>query len=89
MIREDEAQLEVTVPLLRRTGYKLVNVGTGGVFEVPSLLGVGARARFMHDGCAATLSNRFGSCGGGDAHGVTSQLAAAELADLVSFLETL
>lgn len=57
------------------------------VFKVPSLLGVGARARFMHDGRAATLSDRFGSCGGGDAHGVTSQLAAAELADLVSFLE--
>jgi mono/diheme cytochrome c family protein len=71
------------------TNNQLVNVGTGGNFKVPSLLGVAARAPFMHDGCAPTLADRFGTCGGGDAHGVTSQLAAAQLADLVSFLETL
>ena len=46
-------------------------------FKVPSLLGVGARAPFMHDGCAATLEDRFGACGGGDRHGNTSQLSAA------------
>ena len=57
--------------------------------KVPSLLGVAARAPFMHDGCAATLDDRFGSCGGGDAHGKTSQLSAAQRADLVAFLESL
>jgi DNA-binding beta-propeller fold protein YncE len=66
----------------------LVNVGTGGNFKVPSLLGVAARAPFMHDGCAATLLDRF-SCGGGDLHGHTSQLTAPQLADLVAYLESL
>ncbi len=66
----------------------LVNVGTGGKFKVPSLLGVSARAPFMHDGCAATLLDRF-SCGGGDQHGHTSQLGAPEIADLVAYLESL
>ncbi|MEJ7603658.1 MAG: hypothetical protein WKG01_37570 [Kofleriaceae bacterium] len=71
------------------TTNELKNVGTGGMFKVPSLVGVGGRAPYMHDGCAATLLDRFGSCGGSDAHGVTSQLGAAQLADLVAFLETL
>ncbi|MEO8700245.1 MAG: cytochrome-c peroxidase [Kofleriaceae bacterium] len=66
-----------------------VNVGTLGTFKVPSLLGVSARAPFMHDGCASTLADRFGSCGGGDLHGRTSQLDATQLADLVAYLESL
>jgi mono/diheme cytochrome c family protein len=64
------------------------DVGTGGVFKVPSLLGVGARAPFLHSGCAATLRDRF-SCGGGDAHGHTSQLSEGQIGDLVAYLETL
>ena len=71
------------------TNNQLVNVGTGGSFKVPSLLGVSARAPYMHDGCAATLADRFGSCGGGNAHGTTSQLDATQLSDLIAFLETL
>ncbi|HEY5936957.1 MAG TPA: hypothetical protein VIU61_20045, partial [Kofleriaceae bacterium] len=71
------------------TNNQLVNVGTGGSFKVPSLLGVGARAPFMHDGCAATLADRFGVCGGGDFHGTTSQLTAAQLGDLIAFLESI
>jgi hypothetical protein len=74
-------------PLL--TNNQLVNVGTAGNFKVPSLLGVAARAPYMHDGCAATLADRFGTCGGGDLHGKTSQLDAAQLADLVAYLEAL
>jgi mono/diheme cytochrome c family protein len=70
------------------TTLQLVNVGTGGTFKVPSLLGIGARAPFMHDGCAATLTDRFGACGG-TAHGSTSALTAAQIADLVAYLETL
>jgi len=65
------------------------NVGTGGTFKVPSLVGVGARAPFLHDGCAATLMDRFTTCGGGDLHGKTSQLTPAQLSDLVAYLETL
>jgi len=71
------------------TNNQLVNVGTGGKFKVPSLLGIAARAPYMHSGCAATLRDRFGACGGGDAHGVTSNLTSAQLDDLVAYLETL
>jgi mono/diheme cytochrome c family protein/DNA-binding beta-propeller fold protein YncE len=72
------------------TNNLLVDVGTGDRFKVPSLLGVGARAPFMHDGCAATLADRFGPlCGGGDAHGRTSHLTAAQIADLVAYLESI
>ncbi|MDQ3335229.1 MAG: c-type cytochrome [Myxococcota bacterium] len=70
------------------TNNQLFDVGRGRI-KVPSLLGVGARAPFMHDGCASTLLDRFGVCGGGDAHGKTSQLNAAQLADLVAYLESL
>ncbi|MDB4958625.1 MAG: cytochrome peroxidase [Myxococcales bacterium] len=71
------------------TNSKLVDVGTGGTFKVPSLVGVAARPPFMHNGCAATLRDRFGACGGGDTHGHTSQLTPAQVDDLVAFLETL
>ena len=57
--------------------------------KVPSLVGVGGRAPYMHDGCAATLRDRFGACGGGDNHGHTSQLSDAELADLIAYLDSL
>ncbi|HEY8926347.1 MAG TPA: c-type cytochrome, partial [Polyangia bacterium] len=77
------------------TGPSLTNnmttdVGTGGLFQVPSLRGVGARAPFMHTGCAKTLADRFNpACGGGDKHGVTSGLTSAQIADLVAYMETL
>jgi mono/diheme cytochrome c family protein len=66
-----------------------VSVGTDGMFQVPSLVGVAWRAPYMHQGCAATLADRFGACGGGDAHGKTSQLTAEQRADLIVYLETL
>jgi hypothetical protein len=72
-----------------QSNLQLVNVGTDGTFKVPSLLGIGARAPFMHDGCATTLLDRFTTCGGGDAHGMTSQLDAQKLSDLVAYLESL
>ena len=59
------------------------------LFKVPSLVGVGGRAPYMHDGCAATLRDRFGACGGGDKHGHTSQLSETELGDLIAYLESL
>ncbi len=71
------------------TNNTLVNVGTGGKFKVPSLLGVGARAPFMHDGCAKTLMDRFVSCGGGDLHGATSALSETQLIDLTTYLDSL
>ena len=71
------------------TNNQSLDVGTGGVFQVPSLVGIGTRGPYMHDGCAPTLRDRFGSCGGGDKHGVTSTLQPAQIGDLVTFLNTL
>jgi cytochrome c peroxidase len=72
------------------TNNSLQDVGTGGKFKVPSLLGVGARPPFMHNGCAATLKDRFNpACGGGDKHGVTSQLSANDIDDLTTYLNSL
>jgi len=66
------------------------DVGTGGLFEVPSLRGLGLRLPLLHNGCADTLEKRFDpACGGGDRHGTTSQLSASELADLVAYLGSL
>ncbi len=70
------------------TTNAIVNVGTGGAFKVPSLLGIGNRAPYLHDGCAATLADRFGPCGG-SSHGNTADLGPSQIADLVSYLETL
>ena len=67
-----------------------VDVGTGGGFQIPSLVGIGSRGPFMHDGCAATLRDRFNpACGGDDRHGVTSTLSSAQIDDLVAYLQTL
>jgi hypothetical protein len=66
-----------------------MDVGTGGVFQTPSLRGVRWRAPFMHDGCAPTLRARFDAGCGGSLHGNTAQLSEAQLADLIAFLETL
>jgi mono/diheme cytochrome c family protein len=67
----------------------VVDVGTGGTFKVPSLIGLAWTAPYLHDGCAATLADRFGDCGGGDRHGVTSTLTAAQKADLIAYLDSL
>jgi cytochrome c553 len=71
------------------TNNKTVDVGTGGEFQVPSLVGVAYRAPFLHDGCAATLRDRFDPQCGGDKHGVTADLGSAQLDDLVAYLESL
>jgi hypothetical protein len=71
------------------------NVGTGAgkilTFQVPSLIGVGARAPFMHTGCAPTLADRFTErdCGGGTAHGNTAGFGGQNIADLTTYLESL
>jgi mono/diheme cytochrome c family protein len=60
------------------------------LMQVPSLVGIGYRAPFMHDGCAPTLAARFDpACGGGEEHGRTAHLTQAELDDLVAYLESL
>jgi hypothetical protein len=66
-----------------------VDVGTGGTFQVPQLHGVSFRAPYMHNGCAATLRDRFTtSCGGSNLHAVGA-LTDAQVTDLTAYLETL
>ena len=58
--------------------------------QVPSLVGVGGRGPWMHDGCAETLYQRFTpECGGGDEHGKTSHLTPDEISSLVTYLQSL
>ena len=73
------------------TNNKSENIGRTEKLQVPSLVGVAARAPYMHDGCAPTLRDRFtdASCGGGDNHGKTSHLSSEQIDDLVVYLETL
>jgi DNA-binding beta-propeller fold protein YncE/mono/diheme cytochrome c family protein len=74
------------------TNNQSYDVGTehGTKLQVPSLRAVGYRAPFIHSGCATTLAQRFDpACGGGDLHGQTSQLDAAQIDDLVAYLRSL
>jgi mono/diheme cytochrome c family protein len=71
------------------TNNKSVDVGTGGTFQVPSLVGIAYRAPFIHNGCAATLRDRFDPSCGGNNHGHTDQLSGDQIDDLVAYLETL
>ena len=78
------------------SGAKLTNNDTVAVdsvatakLQVPSLVAVGYRAPFMHNGCAATLADRFNPRCGGDAHGNTASLSDAQRGDLVAYLESL
>jgi hypothetical protein len=65
-----------------------VDVGTGGAFQVPPLVGVGWNAPLMHSGCAATIADRFGMCATPQ-HGSIASLTAQNLADLGMYLESL
>ncbi|MFI5308925.1 MAG: c-type cytochrome, partial [Polyangiales bacterium] len=71
------------------TNNQTIDVGTGKAFQVPSLVGVGHRGPWLHDGCAKTLQERFDPLCGGSNHGQVAQLAAPQIDDLVAYLETL
>jgi hypothetical protein len=70
------------------TNNATVDVGTGGKFQVPPLVGVGWRTPLLHDGCAASIGDRFGQCGT-PTHGSTASLTAQDVTDLTAYLETL
>jgi mono/diheme cytochrome c family protein len=85
-----EAQCATCHSGAKLTNNKTVDVGTGLPLQVPSLVGVAHRGPWLHNGCANTLRDRFdAACGGGDAHGLTLQLAATQIDDLVAYLESL
>ena len=71
------------------TNNQTVDVGTGAAFQVPSLRGLSSRAPFLHDGCAATIADRFGPCGGGARHGNVSGLSPSQMDDLITYLGSL
>jgi mono/diheme cytochrome c family protein len=71
------------------TNNESEDVGTGGLFQVPSLVGIAHRAPFIHTGCAATLRDRFDPACGGDRHGNVDGLDEAQLDDLIAYLESL
>jgi Cytochrome c len=73
------------------TNNKSVAIDSGAELklQVPSLVAVGYRAPFMHDGCAETLTARFDPACGGDKHGDVSGLSAEQREDLVAYLESL
>ena len=70
------------------TNNATVDVGTGGAFQVPPLVGVGWRTPLMHDGCAATIADRFGKCAT-PTHGNISYLSSQDVANLTAYLQTL
>jgi mono/diheme cytochrome c family protein len=86
---QGEAECSTCHSGARLTNNTTVDVGTGEALQVPSLVGVGYRAPLIHDGCAATLRDRFDPTCGGDRHGKTAQLSDAEIDDLVAYLESL
>src|SRR4029077_17412811 len=68
------------------SGPKLTNnatfdVGTGEALQVPSLRGIAYRAPLIHDGCAATLRDRFDPKCAGDKHGQIDQLSSDQIDD--------
>jgi cytochrome c peroxidase len=70
------------------TNNTTVDIGTGGKFQVPPLVGVGWRTPLFHDGCAATLADRFGKCATSQ-HGNIGALSTDDISDLIAYLETL
>lgn len=71
------------------TNNDTVTVGTSGLFQVPTLRGVGSRGPWMHDGCARTLEDRFDPACGGYDHGEVEDLSKEQISDLVAYLRTL
>jgi hypothetical protein len=62
--------------------------GSSGALQVPSLVGLWARAPYLHDGCAQTIGERFTTCDTGQ-HGDLSGLSSDDLGALSAYLETL
>jgi hypothetical protein len=66
--------------------HQVHDVGISLAMQTPSLLDVAARPPYFHDGCAVTLLDALGACGG-ELHG--RKLPADAKADLVEYLRSL
>ncbi len=71
------------------TNNSTMDVGTGGAFQVPPLVGVGWRTPLMHHGCARTILDRFSPLCSTAGHGAIASLSAGDVLDLKAYLETL
>jgi len=65
------------------------DVGTGGLFDTPHLLGIATTAPYLHDGRAQTLEELWTTYNTNDMHGVSSYMNKIQLNDLIEFLKTL
>lgn len=72
----------------RFSNDKTVDVTGSGALQVPSLVGLWARAPYLHDGCAKTIAERFTTCDSGK-HGDLSGLTSDDLGALSAYMETL
>lgn len=71
------------------TDNRTWDVGTGGAFQTPSLVGLASRAPYMHTGCATRVRDRFDAACGGTDHGDVAGLSDADLDALSAYLESL
>jgi cytochrome c peroxidase len=65
------------------------DVGTGGMFDTPHLLGIAASAPYLHDGRAQSLEELWTIYNPNDMHGVSSYMNKIQLNDLIDYLKTL
>jgi hypothetical protein len=72
----------------RFSNNQTVDLGVGQNLQVPGLVGLWARAPYLHDGCAKTLGERFTVCDKGT-HGKSKQLSSTDVVALTDYLETL
>jgi len=71
----------------RGTDGRSHDVGTGGRFQTPPLVGLTQRLPLFHDGCADSLEERFGRCHT-EGHGRVAHLDADAVADLTAYLRS-
>ncbi len=72
------------------TNNLTVDVGSpDGMLQVPSLIGLWARAPYLHNGCAKTIGDRFSFVCNTVQHGNLKDLSHEDLGALTAYLETL
>jgi DNA-binding beta-propeller fold protein YncE/mono/diheme cytochrome c family protein len=71
------------------TNKRSFDLGSGTLFDTPSLVEIWRSAPYLNDGRAADLESVLTKHNPHDRHGATSELSRAEIADLVSFLRSL
>jgi YVTN family beta-propeller protein len=82
-------------PAMTNNGFADVHTAEQGVdiapngFNVPSLLGLGRTAPYLHDGSAVTLKDRLNASLGTNNHGNLANVTSSQVDDLVAYLQSL